>query len=144
MNFSFNIIFFTYERLKMKKGDLLIIIAVFLAAIIFGNFVSTGKLDDTKTVIIVRDGKEIHRYRIDENYEKTIRIENEGEINTINIEDGKVSVTEANCHDELCVKSHKISRDGEMIVCLPHKLYVKIEDDSGGMVSEQDVDVIAS
>lgn len=128
----------------MKKGDLLIITAVFLAAIIFGNFVSTGKLDDTKTVIIVRDGKEIHRYRIDENYEKTIRIENEGEINTINIEDGKVSVTEANCHDELCVKSHKISRDGEMIVCLPHKLYVKIEDDSGGMVSEQDVDVIAS
>lgn len=128
----------------MKKGDLLIITAVFLSAIIFGNFVSTGKLDDTKTVIIVRDGKEIHRYRIDENYEKTIRIENEGEINTINIEDGKVSVTEANCHDELCVKSHKISRDGEMIVCLPHKLYVKIEDDSGGMVSEQDVDVIAS
>lgn len=144
MNFSFNIIFFTYERLKMKKGDLLIIIAVFLAAITFGNFVSIGKLDDTKTVIIVRDSKEIHRYRIDENYKKTIRIENEGEINTINIEDGKVSVTEANCHDELCVKSHKISRDGEMIVCLPHKLYVKIEDDSGGMVSDQDVDVIAS
>ena len=128
----------------MKKGDLIIIIVVFIAAITFGNFVSTGKLDDTKTVIVVKDGKEIHRYRIDENYEKTIRIENEGEINTINIKDGKVSVTEANCHDELCVKSHKISRDGEMIVCLPHKLYVKIEDDSDGIDSEQHVYVIAS
>ena len=60
----------------MKKGDLIIIIVVFIAAITFGNFVSTGKLDDTKTVIVVKDGKEIHRYRIDENYEKTIRIEN--------------------------------------------------------------------
>lgn len=69
----------------MKKGDLIIIIVVFIAAITFGNFVSTGKLDDTKTVIVVKDGKEIHRYMIDENYEKTIRIENEGEINTINI-----------------------------------------------------------
>ena len=75
---------------------------------------------------------------------KPLELKTKVKINTINIKDGKVSVTEANCHDELCVKSHKISRDGEMIVCLPHKLYVKIEDDSDGIDSEQHVDVIAS
>jgi len=128
----------------MKKGDIIIIIIVFMMAIIFGHYVSTGKLDDTKTVIIVKDGKEIHRYKIDENYEKTINIKSEGEINIINIKDGKVSMTEANCHDELCVKSHKISRSGEMIVCLPHKLYVKIEADSESADSENEIDAIAS
>ena len=46
----------------MKKGDLIIIIVVFIAAITFGNFVSTGKLDDTKTVIVVKAGKEIHAF----------------------------------------------------------------------------------
>ena len=93
----------------MKKGDLIIIIVVFIAAITLGNFVSKGKQDETKNVIVIKDGKEMN-----------------------------------NCQDELCVKSHKISRDGEMIVCLPHKLYVKIEDDSDGIDSEQHVDVIAS
>ena len=128
----------------MKKGDIIIIIIVFMMAIIFGHYVSTGKLDDTKTVIIVKDGKEIHRYKIDENYEKTIRIEKEGEINIISIKNSKVSMIEANCHDELCMKSHEISRGGEMIVCLPHKLYVKIENDSESGDSENEIDAVAS
>jgi len=36
-------------------------------------------------------------------------------------------VTDADCPDRLCVKQRAISKQGETIVCLPHRLIVKIE-----------------
>ncbi len=32
----------------------------------------------------------------------------------------------ADCPDKLCVKQGKISKSGESIICLPHKVVVKI------------------
>ena len=49
-------------------------------------------------------------------------------INRVKIEGGKVRVTEADCPDKLCVYHPAATRSGEMIVCLPHKLVVQIED----------------
>ena len=46
--------------------------------------------------------------------------------NVIEIKDGKVYVSEADCPDKLCVKQGPISKAGETIVCLPHKLVVRI------------------
>ena len=50
-----------------------------------------------------------------------------GGVNKVVINDGKVSMTEADCPDELCVKTGKISRVGETIVCLPHRVVVEIK-----------------
>ena len=35
-------------------------------------------------------------------------------------------MTEANCGDHTCVRMGRISRAGEAIVCLPHRLVVEI------------------
>ena len=48
--------------------------------------------------------------------------------NTLIIEDGKAYISEANCPDKQCVKQGKIERTGEMLVCLPNRIVVKIED----------------
>ena len=50
------------------------------------------------------------------------------------VKDGKVSVTEADCPDKVCVNTGEISKSGDTIVCLPHKLVVEIE----GSTSETD------
>lgn len=50
------------------------------------------------------------------------------EINMILIEDGGVSMYEANCPDKKCVKMGIITNEGQVITCMPHKLVVKIED----------------
>lgn len=49
--------------------------------------------------------------------------------NVIEIKDGKVSVSDADCPDKLCAKQGAISKAGESIVCLPHKLVVRITGD---------------
>ena len=47
--------------------------------------------------------------------------------NVVIISGSKVSVTEASCKNQVCVKHGAISRPGESIVCLPNRLVVRIE-----------------
>lgn len=126
----------------MKKGDIAIIMIVFILATTLGYTVSISKTKLTSSVIIVKDGELLNRYKIDKNYEKTFEINLDGEKNIVEIKDGKVRMLEANCHDELCVKSRPISKSGEMIVCLPHKLYIKIEGET--LPNKDEIDVVAN
>ena len=48
--------------------------------------------------------------------------------NVVEISNGTVSVTEASCKNQVCVKHGSISRSGESIVCLPNRMVVRIED----------------
>ena len=47
--------------------------------------------------------------------------------NVVVVSGGTVSVTEASCKNQVCVKHGAISRSGESIVCLPNRLVVRIE-----------------
>lgn len=69
------------------------------------------------------------------------RTELEGEgggHNLLVIENGEAWIEDADCPDGLCVKTGRISRTGQSIVCLPHRLVVEIEGDE---VSGNDIDV---
>lgn len=57
--------------------------------------------------------------------------------NYIVVENGTVEVTYANCHGKDCVRTGKISREGQVIACLPHKLLITI---SSG---EDEMDAVA-
>ena len=47
--------------------------------------------------------------------------------NVLLIHDGKADMTEADCPDRLCVNQSAIRYQGESIICLPHKVTVRIE-----------------
>lgn len=53
-------------------------------------------------------------------------IETENGTNTVVIEDGIVRVSEADCPDKICVHHSGISKSGESIICLPHRLVVSV------------------
>ena len=44
------------------------------------------------------------------------------------IKSGTAYISEASCPDKQCMKQGKISRAGEMLVCLPNRVVVKIVD----------------
>ena len=50
--------------------------------------------------------------------------------NVVVISNSTVSVTEASCKNQVCVKHGAVSRSGESIVCLPNRLVVRIESGS--------------
>ena len=68
--------------------------------------------------------------------DRTVELEAGGGHNTLVIENGTVRMTEADCPNGDCMGFAPISREGQIIVCLPHRLVVRVE--GGG-----DYDVVA-
>jgi hypothetical protein len=58
-------------------------------------------------------------------------VDNEYGHNHIVIKDGGVSMTEADCPDKVCVNMGVAKTTGQTIVCLPHKLVIKVVGDDG-------------
>ena len=71
-----------------------------------------------------------YSYALDKN--RTFEVDCDNGKNVVEIKDGKVSVIDADCNNRACVKSNAISKKGEQIVCLPHKLIVVIKGGSEG------------
>lgn len=109
----------------MKKKDALLIGAVLFASAAGFLFLSIAKQDGTKAVITV-EGKEVWSGNLSKDAVYTAKSKNG--FNVVRIRDGKVSVTEADCPDQICRKHKSVDKTGETIVCLPHKVVVEIKD----------------
>lgn len=46
--------------------------------------------------------------------------------NIITIKNREVYMKSSDCPDQICVKQGKIKKQGESIICLPHKLVIRI------------------
>ncbi len=67
---------------------------------------------------------------VTEPFTKTIDC-GDGKTNIILVEPGTICIIDANCADHTCIKTGRISNSAEPIVCLPHRLVIKIEKKSG-------------
>jgi hypothetical protein len=75
-------------------------------------------------VVVYSDGNIIASY--DMNVNKEYDITNEYGTNTIKVSNGKVSISEASCSNQVCVHHTAIKNSNESIICLPNHLVVKI------------------
>ena len=105
------------------RGDIGLIVGCLLAALVCCGL-WLGLRRDGAAVVVEQDGKETARYALDEN--RTVRIEGQGGYNLLVIEGGEAWLLEADCPNLLCVKTGKIRYAGQSIVCLPHKVAVRI------------------
>lgn len=126
----------------MKKNDIILIGIILLISIsAFGVLKFMQSQNDADSMVIIKDdGVIIKTFPFTERTEEVFYFEDGEEINVVVIKDGVVTVSEANCRDQICVKSQSISRSGEIIVCLPHKFTVEIFSESA---EEQSLDSIA-
>ena len=77
------------------------------------------------TVVAERNGEVIGSYPLDHN-QRLAFTDDEGKRNVLVIQEGKAYMEEADCPDKLCVKQKAIERNGESIICLPHKLVIRM------------------
>lgn len=128
--------FFRNSRMKPWDGVmiLLLILLSFLPLIIF-SYQQTPTTDTKKTTAALRvDGKEIRTFALaSDGKTYTYRYEDaDGDYNIIEVSGDKIRITDANCGDLICVQRGWISKKGESIVCLPHKLVIEIQTTTGG------------
>ena len=118
----------------IKKNDVLLIGAILVLALIAILVISLTKADGSKVVITV--DSEIYQ-TLDLNTDQTVTIVgNDGRLNVVEIKDGTVKMSQADCPDKLCVNHRDIHYNHETIVCLPNKVVLEIMD---GEASELDM-----
>lgn len=120
------------EKISVKKflyehrRDLVLILSLILVAIILMlSIMLTAKGGAFVKVEI--DGIEVAKYSLDKDGEYPI-----GEGNTLVIEDGEAYMKYADCPDSTCIRTGRISKRGQTIICLPNKVAVTVVTDGAG------------
>ena len=124
------------KKKSLGKREIVLLGAVLAVALVFylvnqirysapAAFVEISIVDENSNRTV------LEKFPLAENLEYTITTEpmNAEEpdgINQLVIQDGKAWISEANCPNHDCVKKGKISQNGEMLVCIPHRLTVSI------------------
>ena len=81
------------------------------------------------TVEIIQNGTLLRTVPLSEDTEFTIKCA-EG-FNTVTIKDGAVMISSADCPDLICVKTGSISGGAMPIICLPHRLEIRVVNSEG-------------
>ena len=116
----------------------LIFVAAILVIIAIGAAALFLLREEGSTVQVEVNGTIIGTYPLSVDREVEIITGDSGEeLNLLVIKDGKAIISTATCPDGICAAHKPISREGESIVCLPHKVIVTV---IGG---EEAPDVIA-
>lgn len=121
------------EKKKIKRDIMLIatLIIVCAATFLIVNFVVKKH---GITAVVKVDGNIVYMLPLDKNASVTVE-GYQGGSNTVAIENGTVYMKDADCPDKLCEKTGKISKNGETIVCLPHRVVVEIQGGEGNVDS---------
>ena len=121
-------------RTKVSVTD--IVVCVLLAAssilslfFLYGNDGNTVEVKYADTAV---------SYNLNEN--RDIQITSNGHSLTLRILDGKASITESSCPDNVCVNSGETDDPAKPIICAPAKVIVRIKADGG---DNHDADFIA-
>lgn len=111
---------------RLFRNDVIFIVALLLVVSALGLcfYLFRGEGD---MVVVTVDGKEFGRYSLTENRTLEIRTGAQGEeLNLLVIKGGQAYVETATCPDGICAGHKPIERDGESIVCLPHKVVITV------------------
>ena len=112
--------------LKTIRNDIIFIAALLvIVAAIGGGFFLLRPEGSTVTATV--DGVTYGTYSL--SVDTVVDIQTgDGQLNRLVIQDGKAYVETATCPDGICASHRSISRRGESIVCLPHKVVITITD----------------
>ena len=109
--------------MRLRRNDLILIAGLTLAGALIALivFLTSGAGAQVRVRV---DGAVVGTFPLSE--ETEYEIAGIGGYNRLVIEGGEAYLEEADCPDGLCVGMGKISRSGQSIICLPHKVVVDI------------------
>ncbi|MBR0416337.1 MAG: NusG domain II-containing protein [Firmicutes bacterium] len=135
------------EKKMITKADIVLAVVLLVLGLCSPFFLRTAQGEASRVIITV-DGEQLGSFDLSEN--RTVAVvesggegsgkamlkvlakgEDPGEdvLNLIVIEGGAARVVQASCGGQDCVKMGSISRSGEVIACLPHKMLISITGD---------------
>ena len=126
---------------KINKFDIGLIAIIIIINVFFILYGSNNAVKaNNKIAYIYSENKLVGEYVLTDDVNDEVKIESETGFNILHIEDGQIWIHDASCPDRVCISQGKISYDGEIIVCLPNKMLIKIVDNN----EDSEIDFIAN
>lgn len=128
---------------KINKYDIALIAGIVIINIIMILYGGSNVVHaNEKKALVYSKSVLVGEYVLTDDYKTEFTIgDKDAGYNTVHIENGEVWIHDASCPDKNCINQGKISNDGEIIVCLPNQLLIKIVEDEN---EEDDIDFIAN
>lgn len=99
-------------------------IFLFVILLAAGLLLSNIQGDEHLRLCVNIDGDE-HIYSLENDFTKEF-VGNSGIALTLTVENGEAYISHSECKDKICQNSGKISKAGQIIVCAPASISVKI------------------
>lgn len=113
-------------QISAQKKELILILAILAVSGLLSVIFYIQNQKAAKQVLVTVDGETVAL--LDLNQDTDLIIDGYGgSTDHLIIKDGYASITEASCPDKVCVRTGKIHKTGELIVCLPNRVVVSIE-----------------
>ncbi len=127
----------------LKPMDYILVFLILFSAIYLLFYLTNyfGNINST-VVIVTVNNKEYGRYDLYKNQE--IIVYDNGHYNKLIINEGIVTMIDADCDDLLCVYSKPIEKSYETIVCLPNRVVVELSSEEENELDEDELDGFAS
>ena len=108
----------------MRRKDLFLLLCIVAAAAVIALFMRLAGSANGAEIIVSVDGETFGTYSL--SVDRTIDVENEFGHNRIIIKGGSAYMEFADCPDKYCMTYKPISKTNENIICLPHRLVVRV------------------
>lgn len=119
------------EKKFIKPFDFILVIFLLILSAVLFYLPNFG--DKSKLVLSVKVGKKavytVSLEKVQESYVYSVS----GKNVDIYIEPDGVSVKSSDCKNQTCIKSGKITSAGQVIVCAPNNIIIKLEDSKNEM-----------
>lgn len=130
----------------MKRGDIILIGVVIVAALafmvpkwLFQNSSENLHNGENLVAVITVNGEHYKSVELTDK-EQEIKITTaDGHYNLLKVHDHGIEMIDADCPDKVCLTFGFVNRNGDTIVCLPHRVLVEIVSPSG---EEGDLDAV--
>ena len=108
-----------------KRNDLVLAVVLLLVAAVGGGAFYFTHREPAVLAEVTVDGRLVETLDLGKDQEVVVDGARGGTKKLV-IKDGEIWCADASCPDSVCIYQGKQSRDGDMIVCLPNLLLVKI------------------
>ena len=116
-----------YLEVRLKAGIIIAAVLAVVAAGCIAAFIIMRNVPIEAPAAEIRvDGEVVRVLPMDQDAEYTV--ETKYGKNTVQVSGGEVRITSADCPDKVCVKTGGISGGVVPIICLPHRLEVRVID----------------
>ena len=136
------------KYIKMiKRGDVIVVLLLMLGSFLplgIFSYVQATADHSNMQVVVQANGEIVHVFDlVDDGKTETFHYDDDhGHSNSIVRTGMTVSMTEATCTDQVCVRMSDVALVGDTILCLPHKLLVEVRSDQP-VENSNDIDVLS-